>query len=64
LNDVQVGGSTVFPIAKARVPPSKGSAAFWYNFYSNGNGNPATLHASCPILSGYKWRKLLYTNFF
>lgn len=57
LNDVEVGGSTVFPIAKARVPAKKGSAAFWYNLHANGEGNLATLHASCPVLIGFKWRK-------
>nr|CAH0104732.1 unnamed protein product [Daphnia galeata] len=56
LNEVEIGGSTVFPIAKKRVKPVKGSAAFWYNLNpNNGEEIPSTLHASCPILSGYKW---------
>jgi len=27
---VGIGGTTVFPSAKTRVEPVKGSAAFWY----------------------------------
>ncbi|EFX77502.1 hypothetical protein DAPPUDRAFT_25542, partial [Daphnia pulex] len=56
LNEVENGGATVFPIVKTRVKPVKGSALFWYNLNpDNGEGNPTTLHASCPILSGSKW---------
>ncbi len=51
----------MFPIVKTRVKPVKGSAAFWYNLNpDNGEGNPTTLHASCPILSGSKWGNFVY----
>ena len=55
LNEVDIGGSTVFTIAKTRIKPIKGSVAFWFNLNADGEGDPATTHASCPILSGTKW---------
>ena len=54
LSDVE-GGSTVFPwIGKASIP-EKGSAAFWFNIYPNGDFDPDTLHAACPTIYGLKW---------
>jgi len=52
---MESGGATVFTEVKTRVRPVKGSAAFWYNLLPNGNGNPRTKHAGCPVLSESKW---------
>ena len=48
LNDVE-GGSTVFPWIGKASTPEKGSAAFWFNIYPNGEFDPNSLHAACPI---------------
>ncbi|XP_048728685.2 prolyl 4-hydroxylase subunit alpha-2-like isoform X1 [Ostrea edulis] len=55
LNDVKLGGATVFPEVKARVPVAKGGAAFWYNMKLSGAEDLRTLHAGCPVLIGSKW---------
>ena len=52
---MESGGATVFTDAKLRIKPIKGSAVFWYNLFPNGQGNPRTRHAGCPVLSGSKW---------
>lgn len=57
LNDVEAGGNTVFLKPKVFIRPEKGSAAFWYNYFPNGDPNPDTLHAGCPVLQGNKWSK-------
>eukprot|EP00095_Tigriopus_kingsejongensis_P008628 snap_masked-scaffold503_size153465-processed-gene-0.12 protein:Tk08628 transcript:snap_masked-scaffold503_size153465-processed-gene-0.12-mRNA-1 annotation:"hypothetical protein LOTGIDRAFT_196347" len=54
LNEVQGGGSTVFPTLGIAVPPRKGSALFWFNLFQNGTGDPFTLHSGCPVLLGTK----------
>ncbi|XP_037790270.1 prolyl 4-hydroxylase subunit alpha-2-like [Penaeus monodon] len=55
LNDVEAGGSTVFPTLGVEVPARKGSALFWFNIKRNGEGDYRTVHASCPVLLGEKW---------
>jgi len=55
LSDVERGGETVFTKLGLSIRPEKGDAVFWFNLYSNGNGNPNTVHASCPVVSGSKW---------
>ena len=57
LNDVEYGGSTVFPMLDVAVRPQKGSMLVWHNLYRNGTGNFQTMHASCPIVIGQKWSK-------
>ncbi|ELU10773.1 hypothetical protein CAPTEDRAFT_174752 [Capitella teleta] len=55
LNDVHAGGATVFPKLKVGIPPTKNGAAFWYNIGLNGDVDPLTEHAGCPVLLGQKW---------
>lgn len=57
MNHVEMGGATVFPELNLALWPKKGSAAFWYNFHTSGNGDDSTLHAACPVLIGSKWGK-------
>ncbi|KAG7163500.1 Prolyl 4-hydroxylase subunit alpha-2-like 1 [Homarus americanus] len=49
LNDVEAGGSTVFPMLGVEVPARRGSALFWFNIKRSGQGDYRTLHAACPI---------------
>ncbi|KAI4458952.1 prolyl 4-hydroxylase alpha subunit [Holotrichia oblita] len=55
MSDVAQGGATAFVNLKVAVRPKKGSAVFWYNLHSSGEGDSRTLHAACPILTGSKW---------
>lgn len=55
LNDVEAGGSTVFPRLNITVLPIKRSAVFWFNIRKNGFSDERTLHIGCPILLGSKW---------
>ncbi|XP_018332040.1 prolyl 4-hydroxylase subunit alpha-1 [Agrilus planipennis] len=55
MSDVAQGGATVFPHLKLALWPKKGTAAFWYNLHSSGDGHILTRHAACPVLAGSKW---------
>ncbi|XP_067670892.1 prolyl 4-hydroxylase subunit alpha-1-like isoform X1 [Haliotis asinina] len=55
MSDVEAGGATVFPYIGVKLFPKKGTAAFWYNLYKNGEGIYNTRHAACPVLVGTKW---------
>lgn len=55
MSDVEQGGSTVFTYLDTTIKPMKGTAAFWYNLHSSGQGDHRTRHAACPVLSGNKW---------
>ncbi|ODN00455.1 Prolyl 4-hydroxylase subunit alpha-1 [Orchesella cincta] len=61
LNDVPKGGHTAFLNAEVAVPPKKGSAVYWENFFRNGTTRVDTWHASCPVLYG---RKLVINKWF
>ncbi|MET1254338.1 2OG-Fe(II) oxygenase [Aliikangiella maris] len=55
LNDVDVGGSTVFPKIGLDILPRKGCALYFA--YANQNGwlDHRTLHGGSPVISGEKW---------
>ena len=55
LNDVQVGGRTVFAQPGISVEPVKGSALFWFNAGPKGNFDSRIYHLGCPVLIGNKW---------
>ena len=57
LSDTKAGGATAFvsPGHERTILPEKGSAAFWYNLYSDGMVDKSTKHGGCPILKGSKW---------
>jgi len=55
MTDVERGGETVFPYLKLRIPPKKGTAAFWFNLRVSGQPDYITKHAACPVLLGNKW---------
>ncbi|KAI4458958.1 prolyl 4-hydroxylase alpha subunit [Holotrichia oblita] len=55
MSDVDQGGATVFIDLDVVVRPKKGTAVFWYNLHSNGEGDRSTGHAACPVLAGSKW---------
>ncbi|MGX5203264.1 2OG-Fe(II) oxygenase [Aliikangiella sp. IMCC44632] len=55
LNDVEAGGSTVFPKLGLDIMPRKGNAIFFS--YSNDSGllDPNTFHGGSPVTQGEKW---------
>jgi prolyl 4-hydroxylase len=55
LNDVDVGGSTVFPLLNLTVTPIGRSAIVWFNLLENGYSDERTLHTGCPVSLGSKW---------
>lgn len=55
LNQVEVGGSTVFPRIGLELEPVARSAVVWYNKLRNGTNDPLALHSACPVLLGSKW---------
>jgi prolyl 4-hydroxylase len=55
LNDVESGGSTVFPDIGLDVLPHKGNAVFFAYSSERGELDSRTLHGGSPVTSGEKW---------
>ena len=55
LNNVEVGGATVFPKLNLAARPVKNAAIFWYNYQRSGSMDPLSLHAACHVVIGEKW---------
>lgn len=55
LNDVQAGGSTVFPSIGLDVLPRRGSAVYFAYTTESGETDPRSLHGGSPVVAGEKW---------
>lgn len=55
LNDVPVGGETVFSKIGLSIVPKKGSAVYFHYANSKGQVDKLSLHSSIPVLEGEKW---------
>jgi prolyl 4-hydroxylase len=55
LNDVEAGGSTVFPDIGLDVLPRKGNAVFFAYCTEDGQLDRRTLHGGSPVGAGEKW---------
>jgi len=68
LNDVQGGGSTVFPDIGLDVLPRRGNAVFFAYADDEGRLDARTLHGGSPVAQGEKWiatkwlRQQVYSN--
>jgi prolyl 4-hydroxylase len=55
LNDVEAGGSTVFPEVGLDVLPRKGNAVYFAYTTEDGQLDRRTLHGGSPVGAGEKW---------
>ncbi len=55
LNDVEAGGSTVFPALGLDVFPRRGSAVYFAYTSATGETDARTLHGGSPVVAGEKW---------
>ena len=55
LNDVEAGGSTVFPEVGIDVLPRRGNAVYFAYCAENGVLDPRSLHGGSPVGVGEKW---------
>jgi prolyl 4-hydroxylase len=55
LNEVEIGGETVFPKVKFSVVPKKGAAVYFEDVSKEGQAEPLSLHAGAPVVAGEKW---------
>eukprot|EP00978_Attheya_sp_CCMP212_P001221 scaffold2550_cov48-Attheya_sp.AAC.4 len=69
LSDVDQGGETEFPRANGapqpwdldtcgdglKVKPERGKVIIFYSLHPDGEGDPLSLHAACPVEKGIKW---------
>jgi len=62
LNDVELGGQTVFTSLGFGVTPSAGTALFWYNLKPDGEKDIYTRHGGCPTLKGEKYIATKWTH--
>jgi prolyl 4-hydroxylase len=55
LNDVEAGGSTVFPTLGLDVLPRRGAALYFAYTSESGETDPRTLHGGSAVVAGEKW---------
>ena len=55
LNDVPMGGETVFQKVGLSIVPKKGSAVYFHYTNSKGQVDRLSLHSSIPVIEGEKW---------
>lgn len=55
LNDVEAGGSTIFPHAGLEVYPQKGSAVYFAYTDEDGHNDELAFHGGSPVIAGEKW---------
>ena len=55
LNDVESGGSTIFPHAGLEVFPQKGSAVYFAYTDEDGRNDELAFHGGSPVIAGEKW---------
>jgi prolyl 4-hydroxylase len=55
LNDVEAGGSTVFPEVGVDILPRRGNAVYFAYCTENGTLDPRSLHGGSPVGAGEKW---------
>lgn len=55
LNDVSMGGETVFPKVGLSIVPKKGTALYFHYGNSKGQVDRMSLHSSVPVIQGEKW---------
>ena len=55
LNAVDEGGATDFKNLGLSIPPQSGALIIWNNATPEGDLNPYTLHAGCPVVRGAKY---------
>lgn len=55
LNNVELGGATIFPDVHFQVLPIKGSAVYFDYRLPNAQVDPRTLHGGAPVQQGEKW---------
>jgi prolyl 4-hydroxylase len=55
LNDVEAGGSTVFPEVGLDVLPRRGNAVYFAYTTEQGELDARSLHGGSPVSAGEKW---------
>jgi prolyl 4-hydroxylase len=55
LNDVELGGETLFPHVGWSILPQRGQAFYFEYGNRAGQCDPLSLHASAPLKAGEKW---------
>ncbi len=55
LNNVELGGATIFPRLALEIKPRKGNAVYFESMGDNGELNPSTLHMGAAVGQGEKW---------
>ena len=63
MNDVALGGETVFPFLNIKIKPVKGSVAMWLNMRPDGREDTRSRHAGCPVIYGEKISTKTHINF-